>query len=59
MKIYELINADGSLYTTVETDDPQRELEVTQKYSPSVASFREYIEPEPEIVEENIVKATE
>ena len=50
MKFYELINKDGSLYTTIQTDDPQRNLEGTQINFPQVVAFREVIQqPEPEL----------
>jgi|GEM_PF-5309522 len=55
--IYEFLNKDGSFYTLIQTDSPQKELEATQQYNPNVASFREYIYPE--IVEDNIEEAAE
>jgi|GEM_PF-5374973 hypothetical protein len=50
MKKYELLNEDGSVYTTIETDDPQRNLEATQANVPQVVAFREVVQqPEPEL----------
>lgn len=55
MKVYEFLNEDGSRYTLIETDNPERELEAIKEYSSDVASYQEYVEPEPEIIPEESV----
>jgi hypothetical protein len=52
---YEFLNKDGSRYTLMETETPERDLEGIQKYNPDVISYQEYVEPEPEIIPEESV----
>ena len=52
---YKSLNKDGSRYTLMETENPERDLEGIQKYNPDVISYQEYVEPEPEIIPEESV----
>lgn len=54
MRMYEFLYADGSYYTLMECDDPQKELDNIQLYSPDVMTYQEYIEPIPESETEEV-----
>lgn len=57
--LYEFLNKDGSRYTLMETETPERELEGIRKYNPGVVSYQEYVEPEPEIKSEEEIEQFE
>ncbi len=45
--LYQFFNKDGTLYTRIDTENPQMELEAIAEYNKEVIRFEEYIEPEP------------
>ncbi len=55
---YEFLNKDGSRYTLMDTETPERDLEGIQKYNPDVVEYREYIEPDREIIPEESADVT-
>ena len=50
MKIYEFLLEDGSIFSTVPTDDPEHEFENTKLHTP-VVSYREVVEVKPTLEE--------
>ena len=50
MKVYEFLLEDGSVFSTVPTDDPERDFENTKLHTP-VVSYREVVEAEPPLEE--------
>ena len=50
MKVYEFLLGDGSVFSTVPTNDPEREFENTKLHTP-IVSYREKIEAEPTLEE--------
>lgn len=50
MKVYEFLLEDGSVFSTVPTDDPERDFENTKLHTP-VVSYREVVEAEPTLEE--------
>ena len=50
MKVYEFLLEDGSVFSTVPTDDPERDFENTKLHTP-VVSYREVVESEPTLEE--------
>lgn len=51
--LYAFFRKDGTLYTRIETENPQVELEAIAEYNKEVVCFEESIEPEPAAEEES------